>query len=83
MIGTSKTREIIAIVEQIKPLLAGQKPEVIAAVLADLMAILLAGHYAEGDENETRKMRAELLAMHCAKVRELTRINAEIMGTTP
>jgi hypothetical protein len=53
------------------------------AVLADLLAIWLAGHHVTGDEDATRKMRAELLAEHCFAVRQLTEINAKIMGTTP
>jgi hypothetical protein len=53
------------------------------AVLADLLAIWLAGHHVAGDEDATRKMRAELLSMHCTMVRELTSINAKIVGTTP
>jgi hypothetical protein len=77
------TREIAAIVDKIKPLLAGKSAEVQGAVLADCLAIWLAGHHVEGDEDATRKLRAELLAMHCSVVRELTAINAKIMGTTP
>jgi hypothetical protein len=75
--------QVAPIVESIRPLLAGKPPELQAAVLADLLAIWLAGHYVEGDEAATRKMRAELLAEHCVAVRQLTRINARIIGTTP
>jgi hypothetical protein len=79
----SRPEEIAAIVDRIKPLLAGQPAELQLAVLADCLAIWLAGHYVEGDAEATRKMRAELLAMHCSAVRELTEINARIIGTTP
>jgi hypothetical protein len=79
----SQISEVVAIIAQIRPLLAGHVPEVQGAVLADLLAIWLAGHHVAGDEDATRKMRAELLAMHCTKVRELTSINAKIGGTTP
>jgi hypothetical protein len=69
--------------EHIHPLLAGYPPEMQAAALADLLATWLAGRHVAGDEDATRRMRAELLAKHCAAVRELTSINAKIMGTTP
>jgi hypothetical protein len=75
--------EIAATVERIKPLLAGQPPELQGAVLADCLAIWLAGHHVAGDAEATQRMRAELLAMHCAAVRQLTAINARIIGTTP
>jgi hypothetical protein len=74
---------VAAIIAQIRPLLAGRAPEVNGAVLADLLAIWLAGHHVAGDANATRMMRAKLLAFHCSQVRELTSINAKIMGTTP
>jgi hypothetical protein len=83
MIGTFQTREITRVVEQIKPLLAGRPPEMQGAILADLLAIWLAGHHVEGDEDATRKLRAEMLAMHCTEVRQLTMVNAKILGTTP
>jgi hypothetical protein len=34
-----------ALVERIRPILAGQSPEVVGAALADLLAILLAGYH--------------------------------------
>ena len=71
--------QVIALVERIRPLLAGQPSAVQGAVLSDCVAIWLAGHRVEGDEEATRKLRAELLAMHCSKVRELTEINAGII----
>jgi hypothetical protein len=78
-----RAEEIAPIVESIRPLLAGKPPELQGAVLADLLAIWLAGHHVAGDEDATRKIRAELLAEHCFAVRQLTSINAKIMGTTP
>jgi hypothetical protein len=79
----TRTREIAAIVDRVRPLLAGHSPEIQGAALADLLAIWLAGHHVAGDEDATRTMRAELLAMHCGAVRNLTTVNAKIIGTTP
>jgi hypothetical protein len=77
------TREIARVIARIKPILAGRPAEMQGAILADLLAIWLAGHEVQGDEEATRMMRAELLADHCGAVRQLTSINAGIMGTTP
>jgi hypothetical protein len=79
----SQTRAIAAIVDQIRPLLAGHPAPIVGAVLADLLAIWLAGHHVAGDSDATRKTRAELLAMHCGMVRELVPVNAKIIGTEP
>lgn len=83
MIGTPTTREVVELAEQIKPLLAGRKAWVQAAVLAELLSIWLAGHHVAGNSEETRKIRRQLLASHCEVVRKLTTVNARIMGTTP
>lgn len=66
--------QVEPIVESIRPLLAGNPPELQGAVLADLLAFWLAGYQVEGDEDATRTMRAELLAEHCFTVRQLTSI---------
>jgi hypothetical protein len=71
------------IVDRIRPLLAGHDPDIQGAVLADLLAIWLAGHHVEGDKDATRKLRAELLAEHCTAVRQFTSVNAKIIGTMP
>jgi hypothetical protein len=75
--------QVAPIVEAIRPLLAGKPPELQAMVLADLLGTWLAGHFIPGDEDATRKLRAELLASHCVGVRQLTSINAKIIGTPP
>jgi hypothetical protein len=75
--------EITLVAERIKPLLAGHDPAVQGAVLADLVGLWLAGHQVPGDAEATRTLRAHLLAEHCAVVRQLTAVNAMIMGTVP
>jgi hypothetical protein len=76
------TRDVGAVVNQIRPILAGRPPEMQGAILADLLAIWLAGLHVAGDVGQTRKLRAEMLAMHVSAVEELIKVNAEIMGTT-
>jgi hypothetical protein len=73
---------VTAMVEQIKPVLAGRQAPLQGAALADCLAIWLAGHHVEGDIDATRALRAELLALHCQSVRQLVELNARIMGTT-
>lgn len=79
----SDTDEVKHAIEQIRRILAGRRPEVQGVVLADLLAMWLASHHVAGDSDATREMRAELLAEHCGMVRQLTAVNAEIIGTTP
>jgi hypothetical protein len=79
--GCAMTRDVGAVVNQIRPILAGRPPEMQGAILADLLAIWLAGLHVAGDVAQTRKLRAEMLAMHVSTVEELTAVNAEILGT--
>lgn len=83
MIGTSRTGEVERAVERIKPHLGGYPPEVQGIILADLLAIWLAGHQVEGDPQATTKIRGELLAHHLIWVEKLVTVNAMIIGTEP
>ena len=68
------------LVWEIEPHLAGQPPFVQGAVLADLLATWLAGHFA-GSAAENAALREELLAAHIAVVRALIPENeAEILS---
>ena len=60
-----------ALLDRIKPLLAGKPAELQGAVIADLAAIWLAGHRVAGDRAEGDRMREDLLALHTEHVREL------------
>jgi len=68
--------EVLEGVEQIKPLLAGKKPEVIGAVLGNLLAIWLAGH--RSTDNRQEDLWDSLLADHLMMVRELTPVERQI-----
>lgn len=68
------------LVAQIKPLLAGRHPEVVSAVLADLVSIWLAGHVAPDSKAATESHRRELLTLFFGLVTELVPINARRMG---
>lgn len=70
-----------AIAAAIKPLLAGKTPTVQGAVLADLLALWLAGHVVLGDPAATEELRADLLAHHVRAVLRLVRHAARAIGT--
>jgi hypothetical protein len=83
MTETAITREIARTVERIGPILAGRPPEIQGAILADLLAMWLAGHHCAGDEYLTQQLREGLLAEHCTAVRQLVEINAHILEARP
>jgi hypothetical protein len=71
-----RTLQVFTIVAEIKPLLAGQGPDVQGAVLAELLGLWLAGHRPD--------TRDELLALHLQFVEQLVCVNdqcaAEVSG---
>jgi hypothetical protein len=71
--------EVWEIVERIRPILAGHQPEVVGAALADLFAMLLAGHYDPRGPAETDKMREELIAEWLKTARKLIEPNQQMI----
>ena len=69
--------------DDISKLLAGRAPAVQGAIIADVLAIYLAGFDAPGNAAATRERREEVLGLLCETVWELVPINARIIGTTP
>ncbi len=78
-----EAKKAAELVDRIRPLLAGVDAAIQGVVLADCMAMWLAGHHVPGNEDATRRKRAELLAMHCFAVRQLVPLSAAMLGTTP
>jgi hypothetical protein len=78
---SERHHEVLAAVKLVKPILAGKEPSVQGAVLAELLAIYLAGHWIPGDPHQTQELRDSILVTHCAYVRQLAIVNAGIMGT--
>jgi hypothetical protein len=70
--------DVRRLVEAIRPILGGKPPPIQGAVLADLLAIWLAGHFA-GDDAANAAVREELLTAHIAMVRKLIPVNEEWM----
>jgi len=62
---------VFELVDRIRPILAGNHPAVQGAVLADLLALWLAGHPAE--------FREALMALHIDKALQLVPINVDAM----
>ena len=63
--------EVLALVDRIKPLLAGQERAYQGAALAELLSLWLAGHPPE--------VRESVLVAHIEAVRGLTRVNARAL----
>jgi hypothetical protein len=78
MNNNERAKEAQRRVEMIKPMLAGQEPEIVGAILADLVAILLVGHRCSTPE-ATAELREEILRMHIELVRHLIPINEAMM----
>jgi hypothetical protein len=71
-----------ALAEACHPIFAGQDPNVVAAALAELLALLLAGHFVPGDPADTQAMRDGILALHIETVKKLVPV-MEAMRTAP
>jgi hypothetical protein len=61
----------LQITDAMKPLLAGYPRMVQSAVLANLTALWLAGHYATDEEISTAQLREELLEGHVKLIRDM------------
>jgi len=72
-------KRVLCIIKRIRPLLAGNPAQVQGAVLADLLAMWLAGHVSLKSREATEANREELLAMHIETVRQLVPENAKAM----
>jgi hypothetical protein len=63
------------LVQAIRPILAGNPPQIVGAALADLLAIWLASHVYPGDDVATTCARERLLDAHIELVRKLIPVN--------
>jgi hypothetical protein len=77
----TKATQVFRLVERIRPLLAGNSPDVQGAALAELLAIWLAGHWIPLSSTDTNELRESLLVTHLCLVRNLMSVNASILGT--
>ena len=72
---SKRAKEVDALVRTLAKQLVGKPAQVQGAVLADLLAMWLAGHVMRGDPKATEAMREEALDMHLKAVRALIDIN--------
>jgi hypothetical protein len=75
-------RAAVDLFEQIVPLLRGQHPYVQGLVLADCLALWLAGHFIAGNPDATKSMRESLLKAHIAAVKDLIGPNEQRLVET-
>jgi hypothetical protein len=79
----AQAHEAMELIFRIHPLLHGQDRLVQGAVLAELLARWLAGHFVGADKLENATFRAELLAEHLASVVRLVPLcEAELLERT-
>jgi hypothetical protein len=72
--------KIIALIGQIRPILFGNPSAIQGAVLAELTAIWLAGHYADNPK-DTAEVRARLLATQTTTIVQLAAIKDAVKKT--
>ena len=70
-----KVVQVNALLQRIAPLFHGQSPDIVGAVLSDLVALLLAGHQGAG----VGELREELLQLHVETVRGLIPVNEVLL----
>jgi hypothetical protein len=68
--------KVVELVNRIRPLLHGHHPTVQSAVLADLLATWVAGHFAD-TRADTAAYREQLIAHHIDLMRDLIKPNEE------
>lgn len=68
------------VAERIYPMLRGIHPTVQGAIVADLVAMWIAGHVVEGDPKDTDRLRKFLMEQHIKLVVQLIKPNAEAIG---
>jgi hypothetical protein len=73
-----EANEVMTLVERVKPLFSGVDPMVVGAALADLTALLLAGHVAENPA-KTRALRDQTLKIHIRAIKALVPLNEDML----
>jgi hypothetical protein len=68
--------QVRTLIDRISRILHGQDRQVQGAVLADLLARWLAGHYVPDDRFRTILMRGRILHQHMKIVRDLVKVNS-------
>lgn len=80
----SQADEAKALVTEISGILHGRDPNIVGAALADLLSMLLAGHFLFTDDGgisrkPTDKLREDLLLAHLEAVRKLLPVNEKMI----
>jgi uncharacterized membrane protein YvbJ len=74
----AKAMESIELTQKIRTMLAGKPPEMQAAILADLLAMWLAGHVDASGDEQTDGYRELVLQVHVEAVRALIPVNYKL-----
>jgi hypothetical protein len=68
-----RATQVAAIVERIRPILAGNQPEVQGGALADLFSMFIAGHF--DADGRTAELREAMITEWLITVRQLIPVN--------
>lgn len=71
---STQARQVEAITKKISVLLAGKSPDTQGAVIVTLCAMWLWDHRVVNNPKKTAILRQELLEVHCATARKLTKV---------
>lgn len=69
----------LSLAERVRPVLAGNPPDIIGAALADLVAMWIAGHFDTRGAIETAKHREQLIGQWLDTVRQLIEVNEQMI----
>lgn len=72
--NAEETHLVVAMTSCIGQLFAGQKPEIIGGVLAELMSTFLLNHKIPSDLPRQEQLREEILTDWCVVVRQLVAV---------
>lgn len=73
-----RARESMTLIAKIRRLLEGKPPDVQGAILADLLAMWLAGHVSPDDDEATEGFHELILQVHLEAVRALIPVNYKL-----
>jgi uncharacterized membrane protein YvbJ len=75
---SERALESMKLTQKIREMLAGKPPEVTGAVLADLLAMWLAGHVGPSEDEPVEGYREVVLMAHLEAVRALIPVNYKL-----
>lgn len=79
MTARDRAHDVEAIIDRVRPILAGNPAEVVGGALADLFSMWLAGHFDAAGRTETAALREALITQWLETVRKLIEPNEQMI----